>query len=703
MLSLAAAGLVALASPVAAGARPSHGAAASVGAPRPGALLPLVLPLRARLGGLQALAFAVSTPGSPEYGRYRSIAWLARRFGAPAAAERRVIAYLRGQGASHVRLDATGLFVDATLRAETAQRLFDTTLAEFHSRRLAFTAPSAPVSLPRALRGLVTGVVGLDTRPLAGGELTRAARAPRSAAVPASSADSAASGTQAGCAAARDTRAFTPNQYLTAYGYSALQAAGLDGEGERVALIEIDGFRAADIRAFARCFALRAPHVVSFGVGIRRPLPPGGETTLDLEVMTAAAPALKQIDVYESSSAEANSLEALTAPLQNPGYKPQVISASLGLCEPEVDASVGPSGLGDAEAALEEAAASGISFLDSSGDTGSAACLDSDGAIIPRLAVNYPASSWWVTGVGGTNFTLTPSNVLSAQVVWNDGARQPGAAGGGGQSSFRRPPFQWGIVSPDHREVPDVSMLADVYPGYAIECSVQKECVTRGQPGPWQGVGGTSAAAPLLAGGFALVDQDLREHGRQALGFANPLLYRLGAGAQSASVFDDVTSGGNDVGPFLSPAAPLGCCGATLGYDDASGWGSVILPGLAAAALAAQPPVVKVSLALPGGQHPVRAGGLRVRVGCDEGCRLAAFALVRIGRGRDRRLRSRYATLRVAGRRTMLIAFDRAEEARLTAALRRHARITASVFGASVDPLGNVETKSPTREMILRG
>ena len=42
---------------------------------------------------------------------------------------------------------------------------------------------------------------------------------------------------------------------------------------------------------------------------------PGGESTLDLEVLDAAAPGLSAIDVYEAGAGAADALEALTAPL----------------------------------------------------------------------------------------------------------------------------------------------------------------------------------------------------------------------------------------------------------------------------------------------------------------------------------------------------------------------------------------------------
>jgi len=117
-------------------------------------------------------------------------------------------------------------------------------------------------------------------------------------------------------------------------------------------------------------------------------------------------------------------------------------------------------------------------------------------------------------------------------------------------------------------------MLADVSPGYAVYCTAQADCDGRG----WLSFGGTSAATPLLAGGFALVDQALRRQGRIALGLANPLLYRLGRDPTTAAqVFYDVTNGSNDVGPFVqSSQQPLGCCSAVPGFDDASGWAASI-------------------------------------------------------------------------------------------------------------------------------
>jgi subtilase family serine protease len=671
----------------------------------------LVLPLVADEAGLQRQALAVTTIGSPQYGQYESIAQLARRFGASPSARRQVTAYLRSHGATDVKIDATGLFADATMTVGLAQRLFGTPLARFraaHSTR--FIAPTATATVPAPLSGLVTGVVGLDTQPLSAPAkplLGTNWRRPTAHAAQASQPPSGyapRTGTPSGCPAAVATVGFTPNQYLNAFNYAPLRAAGLDGQGERVALIEIDGFRDADVRAFARCFGLPVPAINAFGVGIPSALAPGGESTLDLEVLDAAAPRLKAIDVYESASGSADVLRSLTAPLQNRRDKPQVISASLGVCEPALYEAVGVPGINAAEGALALAAASGISVLASSGDSGSSACDEPSGPV-PALAVSYPASSWWVTGVGGTNIALNAGNQILGQAVWNDGPLQVGAGGGGLSLLFRRPTYQKAVVMPNRRAVPDVSMLADVAPGYAIFCSARGDCINRANANPWLPVGGTSAATPLLAGGIALVDQDLRLHGRQDLGLANSLLYSLGTSTRASTVFDDVTQGNDDLGPYLigGTGQPLGCCTAAVGYDEASGWGSVNVSNFAQLATAMQPKIVNVALSLPAHQTPVGHRQLLATVSCTGRCLMAGFAEVAIGRARSLEVQSNVYLLRSQGRRTIALRFSSRERRTLQSALAGQQRVVATVQAVILDAGGNIERRSATQRLTITG
>ncbi|HSS39698.1 MAG TPA: S53 family peptidase, partial [Polyangia bacterium] len=467
----------------------------------------LSLPLKADVAGLERFATAVSDPKSAQYGQYDSIANLAKRFGAPAAERARVVSYLKGTGATGVKVDVTGLFADATMNVARAGRLFGTTLGNFRAASAGahgatFMAPASRVQIPAGLRNDVTGVIGLNTQPLFGSSTPTAtgnAAFPHKAAAPGNerTADESGylqrTGTAAGCADAVSQSGFTPNQYLTAYNYAPLQSAGLEGQGERVALIEIDGFRYSDLRNFSKCFGLATPAINGFGVGLKKPLAPGGESTLDLEVLDAAAPQLKAVDVYESRPNAVDVLHSLTAPLSNAGSKPDIISASLGSCEEATRLSIGNGGLRHYEGALAIAAASGISVLASSGDDGSSACLTPDGRPLPGLAVSYPASSPFVTGVGGTNFALDATNHIVSEQVWNDSPLVNASGGGGFSALFKRPTYQNGFVVAAHRGVPDVSMLADVAPGYEIFCTAKRDCIGQGHNSPWTQVGGTSA------------------------------------------------------------------------------------------------------------------------------------------------------------------------------------------------------------------
>lgn len=640
----------------------------------------VVLTLNVDAAGLQRFASAVSTPGSSSYGDYESVSELARRFGASARERRAVIGWLRAHGAGDVRIDATGSLAEATMDPTLAQRLF-------RPQPVALAARSASDPgarrVPRALRGLVGGVFGLDSQPIGqqmGLEVDRA----RAAGASQPSSELPRSGTPSGCTAGVATGAFTPNQYLTAYDFGPLYQSGLTGQGQRAALIEIDSLKVSDLATFAGCFGLRVPPIRQFPVGLRHLPAPGGEATLDAEVLDAAAPGLSGIDVYVAKPDIASVLTALTAPLDRRSDLPQVIAISLGACDPVVRAALGVSGLKASQFAIQTATASGVTMVAAAGDTGSAGCQRNGKPPLRKLAVLYPASSWWVTAVGGTNLYLTADNRLADEVVWNDAGLNLGAGGGGFSSIWTRPPAQNGVVKRNSRAVPDISMLADVKPGYAIYCTT-RDCRRQSPSGPWLSAGGTSAAAPLFAGGLALIDELLRIKDREYLGNLDPALYVI---AETPSdyplVFNDVTRIGNDIGPFIPEGGgrPLGCCTAGPGYDEASGWGSVDLTNLAALMLRLQPPAVgNVSASVPGNQHPVAAGRLKVRITCSEACYAVADVGVYPHGGRMFEAYSHGTHLSHRGSRVVAVRFSSSQLRTLRSALAHHEPITGLAYG----------------------
>jgi kumamolisin len=406
-------------------------------------------------------------------------------------------------------------------------------------------------------------------------------------------------GTPAGCAEGKVAGrtpffGFTPNQYLTAYGHAALQRRGLRGEGQRVALLETDGFHPSDVATFGRCFGVRVPPIQAHAVGLRSFPAAGGETTLDLELLSAAAPGLKGIRVYASSGSAAGLLASASTAIADPRTRPDVISVSLGICEPNLTAQViGARALNEL---FTIAAGAGISVLAASGDSGSAGCA-SRRAPLPQLAVDVPAALPSVTAVGGTNLQLDARNRLTREVVWNDAPAALASGGGGLSVMFDRPWWQRGpgltpsVANDVTRVVPDIAALADLIPGYAIYCTASPCAGTELPHGGWQPFGGTSAATPLTAGGVALANQEAARNGQRPIGFANPLIYSLARGSQYHRVLNDVTRGSNDVGTLLPADAgggvPLGGWSASPTFDPASGWGSLQLAGFSQAALAA--------------------------------------------------------------------------------------------------------------------
>ncbi len=171
----------------------------------------------------------------------------------------------------------------------------------------------------------------------------------------------------------------------------------------------------------------------------------------------------------------------------------------------------------------------------------------------------------------------------------------------------------------------------------------------------------------------------------------------------AAQVFYDVTSGSNDVGPFIGPGeASLGCCTARGGYDEASGWGGVNLYALAQAALIAQHPLATATLGLPPNQRPVSSGGVYATVGCSAACDVAAYAHLS-AKGMSSFTDYAFAHLIHRNHRRLKLVFNAAQTVRLKAALKARRQIVASVVAAIVDSGGNIERRTATLTLNVSG
>ncbi|HYX58501.1 MAG TPA: S53 family peptidase [Streptosporangiaceae bacterium] len=194
------------------------------------------------------------------------------------------------------------------------------------------------------------------------------------------------------------------------------------------------------------------------------------------------------------------------------------------------------------------AASTGVSILFSTGDDGDN--FADSGLTSP----DYPASSPFVTAVGGTTLEVNARNARQAEYGWSTAkqtlcgpvaARNCGSAttpetslawqagGGGGTSyTYTQPFYQAGVVPSalalrneaifgpiPLRVIPDISMDADAQSGMLIGLT---QTFPSGVRYDQFKEGGTSLASPLLAGVIADVDQAAGA----PLGFLNPALYK---------------------------------------------------------------------------------------------------------------------------------------------------------------------------------
>jgi subtilase family serine protease len=578
--------------------------------------LRLTMALKPRNAGrLESLATEVSTPSSPLFRHYLSVAQFSQSFGASAAQIAIVQSALHAQGLSVGVPLANDLTLPVTGSASQVEKALSVSLSQVKlpSGRTAYANAQAP-SIPAEAAQFVQGVIGLDdiapsepqkTSPLMGGSGSVGLSKPASNV---SGSSQIATGGPQPCLQASELAAFeggyTADTIASAYQFSSLYIAGDLGAGQTIAVFEQQPFQPSDIATYQACYGTSAtvtPVDVDEGPG-----PYAGEDTeaaLDIEQIVGLAPQAHVL-VYQGPEEQSVApVDIISRMVSDDTAK--VISSSWGECE---DLTV-PSVIASENTLLQEAAAQGQSFFVSSGDSGSTQCSQ----VQPSnhsISVLNPASQPFATGVGGTTlFSRSEGqdfrydgSLPPTEGVWNDGPRSSeggGGTGGGISDKWAMPSYQSnpggppGVINghsssvacgqaPLCREVPDVSANADEETGYVVFTE-----------NAWRIVGGTSASAPLWAAFTGLANSSAACRGN-SVGFANPSLYGI-AGSNYAGNFRDVTEASpisgfanNNIREGATPGAlyPL-----TAGYDMATGIGAPIGPALATSLCALGVPV----------------------------------------------------------------------------------------------------------------
>ncbi|MYW45095.1 putative Ig domain-containing protein [Streptomyces sp. SID161] len=194
----------------------------------------------------------------------------------------------------------------------------------------------------------------------------------------------------------------------------------------------------------------------------------------------------------------------------------------------------------------------------------------------------YPATSQYVTAVGGTALTAAANSRGWSESVWKTSSSE---GTGSGCSAYDPKPSWQTDTGCSKRMEADVSAVADPATGVAVYD-------TYGGSG-WAVYGGTSASAPIVAGVYALAG---------APGSGDyPAKYAY----QHTGNLYDVTSGNN------GSCSPSYFCTAGTGYDGPTGWGT---PNGTAAFTAGTSTGNSVTVTNPGSQNTTTGSQVSLQI-----------------------------------------------------------------------------------------
>jgi subtilase family serine protease len=557
-----------------------------------------------------SLAQAVSNPRNASYRQYLTPAQFRQQFAPSQADVNAVQSWLRGEGFTIVYTPQNNHYVSAEGTIAQASAAFGVDFDMYQVQGLIVRSPNSNVSIPSSLATVVSGVLGLDDSAQFVHTNNSGSDAPPPAAFVSAEPCSTYWGEKQAVGFTNPYGhgtlpyapcGYTPQQIKGAYGLGN----SFTGAGQTVAII--DAFAAptivqdvnqwSDNRGLPRFTANQFTQIVAPGTyrhperGLRQD-PQGwyGEETLDVEAVHGMAPGANIVFV-----GAANSFQDLDAALNHVVDRglAQIVSNSYGF-----DTELLPPGyILPVEDTILQGVIQGIGIYFSSGD-------NSDESLVEGyITTDWPASSPFVTAVGGTSLAVGASNNYLFETGWGTttsswtgtawSPKPPGpwlyGSGGGVSRIFAEPTYQQGVVPTSvftaqgrtGRAVPDISAVGDPNTGYLIgETQTFPDGSVKYSE---YRIGGTSLSSPLIAGIMALADQAAG----QPHGFANPLFY---CNARSAAFADIVSPSStvavvrtnyvNGVDASAGLAYVLRTMNQTLslqttpGYDDVTGLGT---------------------------------------------------------------------------------------------------------------------------------
>ena len=477
----------------------------------------------------------VNDPNNALYGQFLTPAQFAASYAPSAGQVQQVVSYLQSQGFENVTAEPNNLLISADGTVAQASAAFNTPIEQFAQFGNIVYGNTAPAQVPAVLGNIVGAVLGLNSIGQMKPTLVKQSQV-------------------SGVSAPQYAVSYTPQNFWQIYSATGVPAAknatiAIMAEGDLSGVL-------SDFAVAEKTWGFPSFPVTVVPVGIASTDTSGAdEWDLDTQYSTGMAGGLvKHLFIYDATSLTDSDL-ALEISRWATDDKAKAGSASLGECEifPYLDGSM----LADDES-FAEAAAQGQTFFASTGDTGSfcPAGVGTNGVPAGVPLVNYPASSPYVVGVGGTTLLTNSDGSYDTEIAWY--------AGGGGISQFESSPY-WQTAAnvpssvAGDKGIPDIAMDADPESGANVYVS-----------GAWEGVGGTSLSSPLALGVWArMISANPR------LGFGAVRLYGLYDGTGTVGSypnggFHDILVGANG----LYTAGP--------GWDYTTGLGTLWVNQLAA-------------------------------------------------------------------------------------------------------------------------
>jgi subtilase family serine protease len=578
---------------------------------------------------LQALIKAQQNSSSPQFHKWLTPDQFAASFGMASSDIDKAESWLQQQGFSIDSVARSRNAIHFSGSAGQVEQAFSTQMHYYTIGGQKHFAPSTALSLPAALASVVTTVRNLD-------DFRPKPMYIRGKAVTAKPQYTFCGNTA--CSTADQGVLFAPPDLWTVYSMTTLRSAGDTGAGQVIAIMGQSAIQSSDLANFQEAAGLTVttPTMTLVpGTGTSTVEADGdeAESDIDTEWSSAIATGAAINFVYTGSNENYGVFDSYQYAVDE--QIGNIISMSYGSCEPEL----GQSNWAELEQIGEQATTQGQTVIASSGDSGATGCYGYSGltnAQMGELAVNYPASSAYVTGVGGTEISstndvvgtywteasTTDDIILSSatqyipEIAWNDDAASAVSgcntndtylcisSSGGGISTFTaQPSWQTSYFtataesnpSTSYRLVPDVALYASPEePGY-LYCTSDESAWQSGQEAScgdsefydpvsdyFTVAGGTSFAAPIFAGEVAILNQTKGYAGGQ--GLLNTTLYSLAStSATYSTAFNDITSGNNECTESSAYCPSNSGYSAGTGYDLVTGLGSLNLAAFVSA------------------------------------------------------------------------------------------------------------------------